>query len=195
MIFDFLFSIVSTVLSTSVLIFIQNFFNKKTNKIETEEIKNAVNTTIENIKDSETVIDLMIKNVAELREYYIISKQQANKAFSSALLICFLGFVVFISGIIISYFNSQNIIVYTTIAGSIVEVVSGLFFLLYKNSIEQLNIYHERLGTTEKYLTAIQLVEKMSQEKRDESYKFLMESILIDNSSVARQKSIQSIDN
>jgi len=186
MIFDMLFSILTTVFSTSFIVVLQNIFNRKTTKRETEEIKSEVNTTIEKIKDSETVIDLMIKNVAELREYYIISKQQANKSFSSALLVCFLGFIVFISGIIISYFSDQSVILYTTISGGIVEIVSGLFFWLYRNSTQQLNIYHERLGTTEKYLTAMQLIEKMSSEKQDESYKILIESILNDNSSIVR---------
>jgi hypothetical protein len=188
MLIDLLFSIVATVLSTSVVITMQAFSSRKTNKRDAEEVKNAVDSTMERIQDSDTVIELMIKNVAELREYYIISKQQANKSFSSALFICFLGFVVFLSGILISYFSDQNIIVFTTISGSIVEIVSGLFFWLYKNSISQLNIYHERLGTTEKCLTAIQLIEKMSQEKRDEGYRFLMESILVDNSSIVRAK-------
>lgn len=190
--FDILYSVLTTVFSTSLIVILQNLLNRKINKSEAEEIKNAVDTTIENIKSSETVIDLMIKNVAELREYYIISKQQANKSFSSALLICFLGFVVFISGIIMSYLSNQNVIIYTTVSGSIVEVVSGLFFWLYKNSIYQLNIYHERLGTTEKYLTAMQLIEKMSKDKQDENYRFLMESMLIDNSSVVRRKNLDS---
>lgn len=191
-ILDILYPVLTTVFSTSLIVTLQSLLNRKINKSEAEEIKNAVDTTIENIKSSETVIDLMIKNVAELREYYIISKQQANKSFSSALLICFLGFVVFISGIIMSYFSNQNIIIYTTVSGSIVEIVSGLFFWLYKNSIYQLNIYHERLGTTEKYLTAMQLIEKMSKDKQDENYRFLMESMLIDNSSVVRRKNLVS---
>lgn len=192
MFFDLIYSILSTTFSTSFIVFLQHLMNKKVDKKETEEVKQAVNNTIEQIKDSDNVIDLMIKNVAELREYYIISKQQANKAFSSALLISILGFVVFISGIIISYFSGQNIIAFTTIAGSVVEVISGLFFFLYKSSLTQLNIYHERLGSTEKYLTAMQLIEKMSDDKKDENYRFLMESILIDNSSIVRNKSDKS---
>lgn len=130
----------------------------------------------------------MIKNVAELREYYVISKQQARKSFSAALIICILGFILFAMGIITSYFSNQNVVTFTTISGGIVEVISGLFFFMYKNSLAQLNIYHERLGATEKYLTAMQLIEKMTENKRDENYRFLMEVILVDNSSIVRNK-------
>ena len=192
---DILLSVVTTALSSSVLLMMQSVFNKRTNEKENNEIKNAVDETIEQIKNTDNVIELMVKNVAELREYYVISKQQANKAFSSALLVCFLGFIVFISGIFISYISNQNVIIFTTISGGIVEIVSGLFFWLYKNSIHQLNIYHERLGTTEKYLTAMQLIEKMSPDKKDNNYRYLIEVMLIDNSSIVRNKVHNSREN
>ena len=60
-------------------------------------------------------------------------------------------------------------------------MISGLFFWLYRHAIKQLNIYHQRLGTTEKYLTAIRLVDKMGQDKHDDMYKHIIECVLIDN--------------
>ena len=156
----------------------------KTTKREAEEVDSAIAKTLENIKSSETVIDLMIQNVAELKGYYVISKQQANRSFMSALTICFLGFTLFASGIVISFFSNENILIYTTVAGSIVEIVSGLFFWLYKSSTKQLNIYHERLGATEKYLTAIQLVDKMDNSTKDDAYRFLIESLVRHNSPI-----------
>ena len=181
-----IYSMILTVFSTTIVIFIQNFANKHTSKKENEEIKNEVDQTLERIKTSDNVIDLMIRNVGELREYYVISKQQANKSFSSAILICFLGFILFTTGIILYYTSNYNVIIFTTIAGAIVELISGSFFFLYKYSLNQLNLYHERLGTTEKYLTAMQLIEKTSKEAQDANYRFLLESILIDNSSIIR---------
>jgi len=169
-----------------------NELNRRTNKKDAEEVKNEINIIVEKIKDSETVIDLMVKNVSELREYYIISKRQANKSFSTALVVCILGFCVFVLGMFINLYGNQNIIIYTTISGGIVEVISGLFFWLYRQTTGQLNIYHERLGTTEKYLTVMQLIEKMSPDKHDENYRFLIESILKDNSLVLGEKNNSS---
>ena len=151
------------------------------------EIKKEVDKSRTRLQEgSKDVIDLMINNVSELREYYIISKRQANRAFSSTLIVCVLGFIVFVTGIVATIFSNQNVILYTTISGSIIEIISGLFFVLYRNTTTQLNLYHERLGATEKYLTAMQLAEKVSPEKKDELYRYIIEVILIDNSSITR---------
>ena len=44
------------------------------------------------------------------------------------------------------------------------------------------------LGSTEKYLTAVQLVEKMSEQEKDRMYRYIIEMMLIDNSSKCRTK-------
>ena len=179
-----LITIISVVVSFTSVLHVSTRIQKK----EMHEINNDVELVYKNMEKSVDVIDLMKNNVAELREYYVISKQQARKSFTAALLICILGFILFALGILTSYFGNENVVTFTTISGSIVELISGLFFFMYKNSLNQLNIYHERLGTTEKYLIAMQLIDKMSEEKKDSNYRFLMEVILIDNSSIVRNK-------
>ena len=155
------------------------------------EIKKEVDASRLRLHEgAKDVVTLMINNVSELREYYVISKRQANRAFSSTLIICILGFIVFVAGIVVNVLSMQDVIVYTTISGCIIEVISGLFFWLYKSTNTQLNLYHERLGATEKYLTAMQLAEKMSPEKKDEIYRYIIEVILTDNSTVARKAPI-----
>ncbi len=166
--------------SLSLIIF-KTIFDKKQNKQEAKEIQEDADKIIGNAFKSDDVIDLMLKNVRELREYYIISKRQATNAFSASLIVCFLGFVIYIAGIIAFVSSGENALLLTTIAGTIVEVISGLFFWLYRYAITQLNIYHQRLGATEKYLTAIQLVDKMGQDKQDDMYKHIIECVLIDN--------------
>jgi len=155
------------------------------------EIKKEVDASRLRLHEgAKDVVTLMINNVSELREYYVISKRQANRAFSSTLIICILGFIVFVAGIVVNVLSMQDVIVYTTISGCIIEVISGLFFWLYKSTNTQLNLYHGRLGATEKYLTAMQLAEKMSPEKKDEIYRYIIEVILIDNSTAARKAPI-----
>jgi len=155
------------------------------------EIKKEVDASRLRLHEgAKDVVTLMINNVSELREYYVISKRQANRAFSSTLIICILGFIVFVAGIVVNVLSTQDVIVYTTISGCIIEVISGLFFWLYKSTNTQLNLYHERLGATEKYLTDMQLAEKMSPEKKDEIYRYIIEVILIDNSTAARKAPI-----
>jgi hypothetical protein len=121
----------------------------------------------------------MIKNVAELREYYVINKQQARNSFSAALIMSILGFALFAAGVVASiFYPSTNTMQYATIGGAIVEIVAGLFFWLYSKAITQINLFHTSLLKTEKFLTAIQLVEKISAESRDETYSFIISKII-----------------
>ena len=181
MIFDLVLSILSTVLGSTSLMVAKEVFDRKQNHQESKEIQEDADKIIGDAFKSDDVIDLMLKNVRELREYYIISKRQATNAFSASLIVCFLGFIVYIAGIAVFVISGENALLLTTISGTIVEVISGLFFWLYRHAIKQLNIFHQRLGTTEKYLTAIRLVDKMGQDKHDDMYKHIIECVLIDN--------------
>ena len=178
---DFVLSILSAVFGSTSLMAAKEVFDRKQNHQESKEIQEDAEKIIGDTFKSDDVIDLMLKNVRELREYYIISKRQATNAFSASLIVCFLGFIIYIAGIIVFVLSGENTLLLTTISGTIVEVISGMFFYLYRHSIKQLNIYHQRLGTTEKYLTAIQLVDKMREDKHDDMYKHIIECVLMDN--------------
>ena len=178
-----------TTLSTVLSLLIKQKSDHKISAEDTKAAKEAADLSREQLERSNDVVSLMINNVSELREYYVISKRQANRAFTSTLVICVLGFVVFIVGIVLSAMTEQELALYTTISGGIVEVISGLFFWLYKSTTNQLNLYHERLGYTEKYLTAMQLAENMSPERKDETYRYIIEMVLLDNSSHIRKGS------
>lgn len=186
-----LFDGISLILTSVIATMATMAFKHKTDQkiIDGDELE--INKEINKSKvlfqsDSNDIISLMVNNVSELREYYVISKRQANRAFSSTLIVCILGFIIFIVGIAASIFSDEKIIAYTTLSGSIIEIISGLFFVLYRNTLNQLNLYHERLGSTEKYLTAMQLAEKVSPEKKDELFKYIIEVVLIDNSNITR---------
>ncbi len=187
-IMDILTGIITTVGASLGMIALKTTFDKKQNQQEEKEIQEDADKIIGDAFKSDDVIDLMLKNVRELREYYIISKRQATNAFSASLIICFLGFTVYIAGIAVFVISGENALMLTTISGTIVEVISGLFFWLYRHAIKQLNIYHQRLGTTEKYLTAIRLVDRMGQDKHDDMYRHIIECVLIDNHMQSKEK-------
>lgn len=180
-IMNILTGIITSAGASLTLVIFKTIFDKKQNQQEAKEIQEDADKIIGDAFKSDDVIDLMLKNVRELREYYIISKRQATNAFSASLIVCFLGFMVYIAGIAVFVISGENALLLTTISGTIVEVISGLFFWLYRHAIKQLNIYHQRLGTTEKYLTSIRLVDKMGQDKHDDMYKHIIECVLIDN--------------
>lgn len=186
---DIIFSIFTTVFSASLLTLVQRFLEKKKTIAEEKEIKYEVEKVFVSFEeDKNDVLRLMIKNVAELREYYVMNKQQARNSFSAALFISILGFFLFASGIIIFYIvpEKAEIIPYSTIGGIIVEIIAGLFFWLYSKAIKQINIFHTSLQSTEKFLTAIQLVDKVSLEKKDEIYKDIITKIVSFNFTVVK---------
>ena len=127
MIFDLVLSILSTVLGSTSLMVAKEVFDRKQNHQESKEIQEDADKIIGDAFKSDDVIDLMLKNVRELREYYIISKRQATNAFSASLIVCFLGFIVYIAGIAVFVISGENALLLTTISGTIVEVISGLF--------------------------------------------------------------------
>lgn len=130
------------------------------------------------------MISMMIDNVSELKEYYVISKQQARKSFSAALFICIFGILIYLLGIVMYIMFDKDISIISVISGTVVEVIGGLFFWLYREATKQLGIYHQRLGSTEKYLTVIQIIKEMSEDKQTEAYNGLISSILSDNKEI-----------
>lgn len=131
--------------------------------------------------DDKNVLNMMMDNVSELREYYVISKQQARRSFSAALFICFLGIFIYLLGIIAYIVLDKNISIISVISGTVVEVIAGLFFWLYREATKQLGVYHQRLGSTEKYLTVMQIIREMPEDKRVEAFQNLTMAILTDN--------------
>lgn len=166
-------------LTTLAMSYLKEKSDAKSIAKENDEIKEKIKIVKEFTDEKTNVIDLMLKNVSELREYYVISKNQARRAFSAALTICFLGIVIYSFGIASAVFFKSDSTLITLVAGTVVEVISGLFFWLYLQASKQLDIYHKRLGSTEKYLTAISLVDKMTDEQKDKQYQWIIQHIIL----------------
>jgi hypothetical protein len=176
-----LFSSTGLFIMAALLMFAKSLLDVKIFKTEEKEVQTEVEKAVKHFDEIDTsdVLKLMRRNVAELKEYYTINKQQARNAFTSALIVCFLGFILFAAGVIASYVSKDNnIIIYSTVSGTIVEVVSGLFFWLYSKSLKQINLFHESLRKTEKFLTAVQLAERITESKKDKIYTYIIENIL-----------------
>ena len=60
----------------------------------------------------------------------------------------------------------KNIQFMAGLSEAIVEIVSGLYFWMYKETSKQLGKYHKRLEATEKYLIALQIIEMLPEENR-----------------------------
>ena len=117
------------------------------------------------------IIGLMVGNIAEIREYFEISKAQAKKSFNFAIIAAFLGLGFFIIAIIIGL-NTKDVqpAVISAIGGATVEIVSIFTLNIYKKAQEQLQYYYNSLHDNEKYLSTIHLIGKLSDDKQDAAY-------------------------
>lgn len=171
--FDTLTALASAITLVAGTVAGANFSIHKFAKAEIKDIANEMKEIRD--KEYDSILDLIKNNTKEMKEYYIINKRHATMSFYAALFVSFLGFLLFALGI--AFQEKDNLLIFSTIAGTIVELISGLFFWLYNKSITQLNIFHERLSNSEKFLTAIELVEKVSDAEKDNTYKELIRMI------------------
>lgn len=64
------------------------------------------------------------------------------------------------------------------IGGAIVEVVAGTSLFVYRQSLDQLNKYYEALHENERFLSVVNITDKISPEKKDEVYMEIIRSQL-----------------
>lgn len=160
---------------SAILTTIFNFIKKENENIKegTDNIKKAIQAQSDN-----DVFKLIYNSVSELAQYYTISKIQSSRSFILAIVSCVLGVVIYISGFLVVAFLDKDIMIFTTISGTIAEVITALSFWVYSKCTKQMNEYHKRLNTTEKYLTSIQLADKMNSPDKEEMYKWLIQNAM-----------------
>lgn len=174
-------SVLLTVFGTLISYIAKRSIDKADEKNEDKQVEKAIEEIKIDNAENDNVLEIMLKNVKELREYYVISKQQARKSFSAALFICFFGICIYLLGIIAFVWFEKDISIISVISGTVVEVIAGLFFWLYKEATKQLSIYHQRLGATERYLIVYQMICEVPEEKRYEEQRNFINFVLKDN--------------
>ncbi len=135
-------------------------------------IKELRNKIIDNNSSQKDVLELMLENMKEIKDYYVISKKQAKRSFSLAMVMCFTGLLFIIISTILATIFKASILIYLipAIGGSLAELIAATSLIVYKNSIEQLHNYYESLHNNERFLSLVNLVNKISSEKRDDAY-------------------------
>lgn len=90
-----------------------------------------------------------------LNTFYTVALQQSIRAFLWALVAAGVGLVFFVGAVIFQLVaEATEVATVSIIAGSIVEVISGLNFYLYGRTTEQLAEYRRSLEQTQRFLLA-----------------------------------------
>lgn len=139
-----------------------------------------------NTGNTKGIIELMITNMVEIREYYSISKKQASDAFMFAVFLSIMGFFI-IFGAIFSFLYVKpdlGVASITALSGVILEFVAGTALTVYRKTLEQLNIYYNALHQNERFLSAVHLAGKMSSSQRDAAYLVIINAQCKDSGSI-----------
>lgn len=139
-IFGAITTLTASVISAVVAFITKKAYDKADEEKEYVEIKKAIDGIEIKYADNDNVLELMLRNVKELKEYYVISKDQARKSFSAALLICFLGFFIYMFGIAVP--------VLLMVACNVLDYATGLMASTYRS--EDINSYKSIRGIMKK---------------------------------------------
>lgn len=111
-------------------------------------------------------------NINNLEEYYELVRKSNQRSFRASLLMSVLGVMLLFGGIMYMYLSpGENRISYiATFSGIVAEVISGLLFYLYNQTVIQLKDYHSSLIDVQNILLAFKLIDEL----KDEEHKALI---------------------
>lgn len=151
---------------------------KAVNKVESQLqiIDKELQPIVTNIPDIKTenkkdIIALMLKNNDEINGYFTISKNQAKSSYVFSIIASIIGIIMVgmaIYGTIV--LNDSQLTIVGLVSGAITELLSGTVFWIHNKSALQLNHYYDALHQNEKFLSAISVADKLSDENREEMY-------------------------
>lgn len=130
--------------------------------------------------DNRDIIELMIANMKEINEYYVLSKRMTQQSFILAVCMCIGGFMIIsvsVAFILINNFEAKEAII-PVISGAVIEAIAATTLIVYKKSLEQLNRYYDALHNNEIFLSSVNLVSKISTDKRDQMYEYIIKTKL-----------------
>lgn len=120
-----------------------------------------------------------IVSLYELYEKRNIDKFLKKVSFILAVIMSIIGTIIIFTGIIISLFSTKEIGWITTSSGAIIEIVASIYFWLLNKTMKEVKYNSKQLEKTEDLITAIELVERISDsEIKDTAYKDMIDKLL-----------------
>ena len=136
-------------------------------------------------KESDTpaatdILELMSINMTEIKEYYVLSKNMAKSSFKLSVSMCLLGFTLITASVISTFAMDITVgsAIIPAIGGVIVEIIAGTSLIVYRQSLDQLNRYYEALHENERFLSVVNIADKITPERKDDVYQEIIKSQL-----------------
>lgn len=119
-------------------------------------------------KEDFDVIGRIGFNLENINDFYTWSQKQAKASFILAVAMCFLGFLLIASAVVLPVFLrlSFELSIIPAVGGIITELIAGTALVVYRNSLLQLNHYHRALHEDQRFLSSVELLGKFISRKR-----------------------------
>lgn len=135
------------------------------------EAKEENKEILEKKSEQKDILMQMLKNNDETRDYFKISKQQAQSSFWFSIIACIIGIIMIcLSLYAVFEIKDTEFAIIGIAGGTITELIAGTVLVIHNKSALQLNYYYDALHKNEKILSAINLADKLENAEKTEMY-------------------------
>lgn len=122
----------------------------------------------------------LLANVEDIKEFYEQNRKQAKDVMLMAAVSCFCGICFLAFGVVWMVLQPEGIPagICSLICGLVMELAAVLFYWMRLKTARQVNRYYQRVLGDAKLMSAVELVERMSEKKRDETYDAIISSLV-----------------
>ena len=173
--------IFSTLISTfSISAFIIIYFNLSLSLMNTKKQRKAIE---KDLKNSPIELDVD-KNLIEtsfkyLDQYYLQTREHAQKGFIVTVSVSIVGAVIIAIGIFSLFLGKTNPAYVTTACGIITEFIAAVYFYLYNKTIQGMNSYHNKLVLSQNIALALKLSHTL-ENKKDDAKMLIIQELMKD---------------
>lgn len=117
------------------------------------------------------ILSMMVDNARRIKSYFSISIAQEIASYIISIFCAVSGVIIIFYSIFVALNNEEiEVAVISIVSGAITEAVAGMVLLIHNKSAEQLNYYYKALHENEKFLSAINLADKLDDTEKKEMY-------------------------
>lgn len=149
-----------------------NIYNSKLIKFGIEDAKEDV--------DNDIYKNLIKISYKYLDEYYLQTRQQAQKGFIVTVSVSIMGAIIIAIGIGAMFFGKTTPAYVTTASGVITEFIASVFFYLYNKTVSSMSDYHNKLVLSQNVSIALKIAESISGESAEKVKNHIVEELVKD---------------
>ena len=150
----------------------ENQIRRKMLEYEAEDIKEEV---------QEDVFENSIKmSYKYLDQYYLQTREQAQKGFFVTACVSIFGAVLLGIGIVAMFFEKTEPSYVTCASGVITEFIAAIFFYLYNKTIVSMSKYHNKLVLSQNISIALKVADTLPSDDKTKSKNKIIEELLKD---------------